>query len=129
MKRIMSLAIAGVALVVLNGCKGTGGGSGSVDILDLYKGYVIEGEDQNHKNVELDFCSNKFTLYHDGADYSGTFSIGNGDYRINMFQKTPQTASYRIDTTDGQLHVDESYEIKYNGYDILIDTITKECRN
>ena len=136
MKKIVSLAVAGVAMLALSGCNYNNGNRDNdngeiskVDILDLTKGYVVEGADQNNKNIELDFCSSRFTLYHDGAEHSGTFSIGNNDYRVNMFEKIPQKASYRIDTADGYLRVDSRYEIKFNGYDILIDTITEECRN
>jgi len=131
MKKMIGLAVGAVAMVVLSGCQPSNGGStvNKVDILDLTDGYVIEGTDQDNKDVELDFCGNRYVLYHDGADFSGTFSIGDSDYRINMFQKSPTTGSYRIDTDNGFLWKNSTYEIKYNGYDISIDTITKECIN
>jgi len=136
MKKAISLAVGAAAMVVLSGCNmvnnGDGGGGNGeevskVDILDLYKGYVVEGRDQNDKSIEFDFCHDRYVLYHDGADFYGTFKITDSDYRVSMFQGDPKTASYRIDTMDGQILENHKYDVKFNGYDILVDSITREC--
>ncbi len=132
MKSIVSLVVAGVAVFALSGCgEGSddeGGNIQKVDILVLHEGYVIKGTDEDSKDVELDFCDNRFALYHDGNAFSGTFNIADNDNRINMFEKNPHLGeSYRIDTADGQLRKGNIYDIKFNGYDILINAIVKGC--
>jgi hypothetical protein len=130
MKKILSLMTVAVAMVALSGCKGlTPGGDTftSIAITNLGDGYLISGEDGSYKTIELSYCGGRYELYHDGATHKGTFSIKSSTETINMFEKTPDDdASYRIDTENGYLEAGETYTIKFNGYDITVETIRQD---
>jgi hypothetical protein len=134
MKKIVGFMIAGVAVVALSGCGPTNAADttyDNVDISQLRNGYLITGDDNNNKNIELAYCGNTYELYHEKTTFSGTFNIKSSTNTINMFEKTPNSkASYRIDTVNGFLEKGEIYTIKENGYDITIESIRKDpwCR-
>ena len=130
MKKIVSFVIAGVAMIGLSGCNLTNLDGGKtytqVNIQDLTDGYLINGDDGSYKTIELSYCGNTYELYHEGTTFTGTFNVKSSTETINMFQKNPKKASYRIDTVNGFLEVGEKYTVKFNGYDITVTSIRKD---
>jgi len=129
MKKLIGLFISGVAVLALSGCGGGGGDDEilSVDVLDLKKGYQINGYNDDKQDVTLKYCNNTYTYFTDEYKYYGTFSIGDTvteeDARINMFDD--DDGSYRVDTEDGYLRVDEKYDILYQGDEIIVESIVE----
>jgi len=132
MKKLMSMAFAGVALIALNGCGGGGGDDttpigpesfDSVDVLDLDDGYIIDGVNQAGEDVTLEFCHGEYD-YYSGANIHGfgDFNI-NGD-RVNMFDD--DGGSYRIDTFNNLFEVGEEYTIDFQNDEIIVEQITED---
>ena len=131
MKKLMSVAFAGVALIALNGC---GGGSDSsptigpatfdsVDVLDLTDGFIIDGYNQGGEDMTLEFCNGDYDYYSGPDRWYGSFSIS-GD-RVNMFDETPTGGSYRIDTYNNLFEVGVEYPIDFQNDEILVEQITE----
>ncbi len=133
MKRIMSVIISGVAVVVLSGCGGGGGDDAppsgpqtfnEVDIFDLDSGYIIDGYNDAGEDVTLEYCKGNYEYYSGSGHWYGHFSISND--RINMFDDTPAGGSYRIDTLNNYLEVGEWYSIDFQNDEITVEQITED---
>ncbi len=137
MKKLIGLFLSGVAVIALSGCSSdsstgdssTGGDNeiSSVDVLDLQDGYQINGYNDAGQDVILEYCDNTYSYFTGPGAFSGTFAIGNTDdeinARINMFDD--DGGSYRIDTEDGYLRVDEEYDILEQGDEIIVESIVE----
>ena len=131
MKKLMSLFLSGVAVIALSGCSGgsddnTPSGPvtvDAVDIFDLHQGYRISGINSDDDNIDMVYCGEEYDIYPGSEHHSGTFSINDAGDRINMFDD--DEGSYRIDTPNGLLEVDEDYDIKYVDDYILVESITE----
>ena len=136
MKKLMSMAFAGVALVALNGCGSSGGDDnapvepigpitfGAVDVLDLPQGYIIDGYNEAGEDVTLEFCNDDYDYYSGPDHWYGEFFII--DDRINMLDETPTGGSYRIDTDNYKLEVGEKYYIDFQNDEIIVEQITED---
>ncbi len=91
----------------------------SVDILDLYLGYAIEGYSAYGEFVALEYCIDGYDFYRDSEHFFGSFS--SSDFTINMYDS--DGGSYVIDTDDGFLHIGENYYIFDVDTDITVDNI------
>ncbi len=133
MKKLLGLLLSGVAIVALSGCGTTdgdgdngGGNPGvitSVDIYNLEQGYRISGVNVDDDDIDVLYCGNNYDLYTGSDHFTGTFNIGDEGYRINMFDD--DGGSYRVDTSNGNLEVDEYYQIKYIDDYIIVESITE----
>jgi len=119
MKKLIMLILSGVSAIVLSGCGGGSSDTGitSVDILDLYRGYVVTGFNDNNDIVELEFCGN---LYDEYINYTHNFS---GTYEVNDVYLDFSSGDY-IDTypTDYNLVVGDIYTL-YNSIDHYLDSL------
>ena len=133
MKKLMSLFLSGIAVVALSGCGSSSAGVNNggnppeiisaVDILDLDLGYRISGINSDDDSIDIEYCGANYDIYV-GADYhSGTFDVNDAGDRINMFDD--DGGSYRIDTPNGLLELDEDYEIKFVDDYILVESISE----
>ncbi len=135
MKKLLSLAISGMAVLMLNGCGGGGVSDGGidnptptppvstvdkVDIANLYEGYEVNGVNDKGDDITLDFCHNYTYVYYRGnMRFSGNFYANSESTKIDMYDD--DGGSYIIETYNGFLEVGEYYEI----YDVH-DEITVE---
>jgi len=115
MKKIILLALAGVAMVGLSGCniEGLHGNTSKVDINDLAtNGYAIYADGSKGKQVVIDFCTDNHYFYSRGGVQveDGDYYISNGEITISM-NATSNTGSTRIDTDDGYLHTGRTYQV------------------
>ena len=139
MKKLIKLLILSVAVVFFTGCNGTvdgeldgtanvngstssnGSSYSSVNLLNLSYGYQINGYSTSN-NITLEYCGSSFYYYRNGSTVdSGSFSIGNSGYRINMYvyndpYSSSYTDSYRIDTSSGSLYNGSYYDIVGGDY-------------
>ena len=136
-KKLMSILVSGVALVALSGCGGGGsdgsadnGGSnlpqtfGSVDVVYLQDGFIIDGRNRAGEDVTLEYCRDSYDYYSGSGHWYGYFNI-NGD-RINMFDESPTGGSYRIDTYNNLIEVNQEYTIDFQNDEIIVEQITED---
>jgi hypothetical protein len=91
----------------------------SVDILDLYLGYAVEGYSAYGEFVALEYCMDSYDFYRDTEHFFGSFS--SSDFTINMYDS--DGGSYVIDSDDGFLHIGGNYYIFDVDTDITVDNI------
>ena len=130
--------MCGSLVSALNGC-GSGGGHGgssdgggvqlaqsyaAVDILDLDSGYMIDGYNNAGYDVTFEYYKGDYDYYSGSGHWYSHFSI-NAD-RINMFDETSTGGSYRIDTYNNLLEVNEVYSIDFLNDEIIVDAITED---
>ena len=119
------LILSGVSAVILSGCGGGSSDSGivSVDILELDRGYIVTGFNDNSDIVEIEFCGNVYDEY---VNYThlinGIFEVN--DVFVDFDYIGDNQYDYYIDTTPTEynLVVGEIYNI-YDDFDELIDTL------
>ena len=132
MKKIVSLAVAGVAMLALNGCNlnGVGGVINQLDTQDLYKGYGIAGDGSKGKRVAIEFCGNGYDYYRGGSHIEGgTFNIVNGVIQLSKVDMYPRAGgSYAIETETGYFKRGDGYEVAgVETIDPLDDIYTIPC--
>jgi hypothetical protein len=116
MKKVILLALAGVAMIGLSGCntEGLQGNISKVDINDLARnGYAIYANGSKRKQVVIDFCADNHYFYFRGGVQveDGDYYISNGEITISM-KAASNTGSTRIDTDDGYLHTSTTYRVE-----------------
>jgi hypothetical protein len=117
MKKIIGLAIAGVAMMALSGCNTTGSTPGAsvtkIDIENLEKGYEILGDGSKGKQVSIEFCYGRYTYRRNGQFVQkGDVNIVNGKIQLSKIDMLPDAGgSYAIETDTGYLRVGDAYEI------------------
>lgn len=115
MKKIVSLAVAGVAMLALSGCNLTdiGGVINKLDIQDLRKGYGIAGSGSKGKRVVIEFCGNGYDYYRGGSHIEGgTFNIVNGTIQLSKVDMYPRAGgSYAIETDTGYFVRGDAYQV------------------
>lgn len=94
-----------------------------VDILDLKKGYFIDGYNSKDENVYLRYCNNDYEYTRASLNFSGTFVIDNTNTIIGMLDDNG--SNYILNTGDGYLEVDQNYDIYNLNYDITIKSFIK----
>jgi len=134
MKKFVNVMVSGIAILSLSAFGGgsdgdSGGGSGpatfgSVNVLDLNNGFIIDGRNRAGEDVTLMYCRGGYKYYSGPGFWYGDFGI-NGD-RINMFDQTPTGGSYRIDTYNNYLEVGIEYFIDFQNDEILVENITED---
>ena len=129
MKKLISLLLAGVAIVALSGCSDKVGEPESVDINNLYKGYLVTGEEgiapvaAGTLNIEpegapplgdqvatIQFCPDNIAiiLWRDGNDTNEEYTIEGTDI---SFLPSGAAIYTDVDGTSGKLKVGITYEI------------------
>ncbi len=136
MVKVTGLVMAGVAMLVLNGCNfdnnsnGTGTGNGgttaSVYIEHLADGYMISGTDtSSDEDVDLCFEDNKAYKYGRGTVlFTGSFKTNvNRNAEIDFYDDDGGVYTLEV---NGE--VTEGYTYYFNGiqpHNIHVDTITR----
>ena len=124
MKKIILLALAGVAMVGLGGCNVSDitGGESTVQVYtdNLYKGYRVSGYDSTiGKDTDLCFDGNNY-VYGRGAEYfDGTYYTSGGDI---VFRDATDGGSYRL-ITGGEIVKGYIYDFSGISNTIQVETI------
>jgi len=127
MKKIVSLAVAGVAMLALNGCNLQNlQGTASVYIEDLADGYMISGVDTS-SNEEVDLCFEGNRAYKYGRGntlFTGTFKTNkNGDAEIDFYDD--DGGSYTLEVNGEVTEGDTYYFRGIEPHNIKVDEISK----
>ncbi len=134
MKKIVSLAVAGVAMLALNGCNLQNvPGTASVFIENLADGYKISGTDtSSNEAVDLCFYGSKAYEYGRGTVlFTGRFKTDvNGDGEIDFYDD--DGGSYTLEVNGEVTEGDKYYFRGIEPHNIKVETITQtftDCKN
>ena len=124
MKKMSGLAIAGIVMVLLNGCNVADTVSGTAHVYndDLESGYMISGYDTIiEKDVDLCFYGDDYVYGRSSEYFDGTFGLSGGDI---VFRDATDGGSYRLNTGG---EIIEGYTYYFTGInnDIKVNSIKR----